>query len=205
MAESAARAAAAVTTGSASRIQVPALRPQAIIWRRTFPDSAPGTDGVAIFEGRVIGRVRHLTAGRPLVPPKLVRRPTLGRPAILVPEETHGGRCYAGWGKECIEPERHEAQSSISNLVSRPILPYPDGRHPPRGSAPLPAGEARTPALHDQCSGPSGAHRLAPGYAIASSRGDWVAILARASRVTAALIPIKISTINKIDGRSAEI
>ena len=30
-------------------------------WRRTFPDSAPGTDGVAIFEGRVIGRVRHMT------------------------------------------------------------------------------------------------------------------------------------------------
>jgi len=26
-----------------------------------LPDSAPGTDGVAIFEGRVIGRVRHLT------------------------------------------------------------------------------------------------------------------------------------------------
>jgi hypothetical protein len=32
-----------------------------VTWRRTFPDSAPGTDGVAIFEGRVIGRVRHLT------------------------------------------------------------------------------------------------------------------------------------------------
>jgi hypothetical protein len=29
-----------------------------ITWRRTFPDSAPGTDGVAIFAGRVIGRVR---------------------------------------------------------------------------------------------------------------------------------------------------
>ena len=33
-----------------------------ITWRRTFPDSAPGTDGVAIFEGRVIGRVRHRPA-----------------------------------------------------------------------------------------------------------------------------------------------
>jgi len=32
-----------------------------ITWRRTFPDSAPGTDGVAIFEGRVIGRVQHMT------------------------------------------------------------------------------------------------------------------------------------------------
>jgi hypothetical protein len=29
--------------------------------RRTFPDSAPGTDGVAIFEGRVIDRVQHMT------------------------------------------------------------------------------------------------------------------------------------------------
>ena len=30
-----------------------------ISWRRTFPESAPGTDGVAVFEGRIIGRVRH--------------------------------------------------------------------------------------------------------------------------------------------------
>ena len=30
------------------------------ITRRTFPDNAPGT-GVAIFEGRVIGRVQHVT------------------------------------------------------------------------------------------------------------------------------------------------
>jgi len=31
-----------------------------ITWRRTFPDSEPGTDGVALFEGRIIGRVRLL-------------------------------------------------------------------------------------------------------------------------------------------------
>ena len=31
-----------------------------ITWRRTFPECAPGTDGVALFEGRVIGRVRLL-------------------------------------------------------------------------------------------------------------------------------------------------
>jgi hypothetical protein len=35
----------------------------AITWRRTFPDSAPGTDGVAIFDGRVIGRVRYHQPG----------------------------------------------------------------------------------------------------------------------------------------------
>jgi hypothetical protein len=29
--------------------------------QRTFPESEPGTDGVAIFEGRIIGRVRHMT------------------------------------------------------------------------------------------------------------------------------------------------
>src|SRR5829696_10217069 len=34
------------------------LKEPSIIWRQTFPDSAPGTDGVAIFDGRVIGRVR---------------------------------------------------------------------------------------------------------------------------------------------------
>src|SRR5215207_4870622 len=36
------------------------MKDPSIIWRRTFPDSAPRTDGVAIFEGRVIGRVRLL-------------------------------------------------------------------------------------------------------------------------------------------------
>src|SRR4051812_11875368 len=36
----------------------PGMKATSIIWRRTFPDSAPGTDGVAIFEGHVIGRVR---------------------------------------------------------------------------------------------------------------------------------------------------
>jgi hypothetical protein len=34
-----------------------------ITWRRTFPDSEPGTDGVALFEGRVIGRVRYHQPG----------------------------------------------------------------------------------------------------------------------------------------------
>lgn len=35
-----------------------------IIWRRTFPECAPGTDGVALFEGRAIGRVRLLAEPR---------------------------------------------------------------------------------------------------------------------------------------------
>jgi len=37
------------------------MKATSVTWRRTFPDSAPGTDGVAIFEGRVIGRVQHMT------------------------------------------------------------------------------------------------------------------------------------------------
>src|SRR5829696_4966516 len=36
------------------------MKATSIIWRRTFPESEPGTDGVAIFEGRIIGRVRLL-------------------------------------------------------------------------------------------------------------------------------------------------
>ena len=32
-----------------------------ITWRRTFPECPPGTDGVALFERRIIGRVRHMT------------------------------------------------------------------------------------------------------------------------------------------------
>ena len=34
-----------------------------IIWRRTSPECAPGTDGVALFEGRIIGRLRLLAEG----------------------------------------------------------------------------------------------------------------------------------------------
>jgi len=37
------------------------MKATSITWQRTFPDSARGTDGVAIFAGRVIGRVRHMT------------------------------------------------------------------------------------------------------------------------------------------------
>jgi len=36
------------------------MKDPSITWRRTFPDSAPDSDGVVIFEGRVIGRVRLL-------------------------------------------------------------------------------------------------------------------------------------------------
>ena len=43
------------------RNQVPGMKASSIVWRRAFPDAAPGTDGVAIFDGRVIGRVRHMT------------------------------------------------------------------------------------------------------------------------------------------------
>jgi hypothetical protein len=67
-----------------------------IIWRRTFPDSAPGTDGVAIFEGRVIGRVQHMT--------NLPRDPKPWRWTITDPDlaggpgwaNTHGKRTRAG-------------------------------------------------------------------------------------------------------------
>ena len=59
------------------------MKASSIVWRRTFPDSAPGTDGVAIFEGRVIGRVRLLAEGpqetkpwsRSVTDPDLAGRP----------------------------------------------------------------------------------------------------------------------------------
>lgn len=57
------------------------MKDPSITWRRTFPDSAPGTDGVAIFEGRVIGRVRQdeHCAGKPwlwsVTDPELAGRP----------------------------------------------------------------------------------------------------------------------------------
>jgi hypothetical protein len=37
------------------------MKATSIIWRRTFPECEPGTDGVALFEGRLIGRVRLMT------------------------------------------------------------------------------------------------------------------------------------------------
>ena len=59
------------------------MKGTSITWRRTFPDSAPGTDGVALSEGRIIGRVRLLAEGpQDLKPwswsvtdPDLARRP----------------------------------------------------------------------------------------------------------------------------------
>ena len=79
-----------------------------IIWQRTFPDSAPGTDGVALFEGRVIGRVQ-LLANAPRDPkpwswsvtdPELAGRPGWGnthgeipsrRQAMALPIEARAG------------------------------------------------------------------------------------------------------------------
>ena len=59
-----------------------------ITWRRTFPECEPGTDGVAIFEGRVIGRVRLLAELPDNPKPWLwsVTDPTLAG----VPGHTHG-------------------------------------------------------------------------------------------------------------------
>jgi hypothetical protein len=60
-----------------------------ITWRRTFPESEPGTDGLAVFEGRIIGRIMHMTNlprdRKPwlwtITDPELAGRPgTEGRP-----------------------------------------------------------------------------------------------------------------------------
>ena len=56
-----------------------------IIWRRTSPECAPGTDGVALFEGRIIGRVRLLAEGLQHPKPWMARTakcPRAGRPWI---------------------------------------------------------------------------------------------------------------------------
>jgi len=74
------------------------MKDPSIIWRRTFPDCAPGTDGVAIFEGRVIGRVQHMT--------NLPRDPSHGcgasptriSPAAGLGRQTHGGNALAPAG-----------------------------------------------------------------------------------------------------------
>jgi hypothetical protein len=75
------------------------MKATSVTWRRTFPDSAPGTDGVAIFEGRVIGRVRQdeHCAGKPwlwsVTDPELAGKPGCCRlrldpdlPFAVVPE-----------------------------------------------------------------------------------------------------------------------
>jgi hypothetical protein len=51
------------------------MKATSIIWRRTFPDSAPGTDGVAIFDGRVIGRVRLTNTHGETALSLLIRQP----------------------------------------------------------------------------------------------------------------------------------
>ena len=62
------------------------MRVDARLWRCTFPDSEPGTDGVALFEGRIIGRVRLMAKlprdPKPVVGPSPTRSSQAGRAAL---------------------------------------------------------------------------------------------------------------------------
>jgi hypothetical protein len=53
-------ATAALFFGSRERETLTTREPK-ITWRRTFPKCKPGTDGVALADGRVIGRVRLMS------------------------------------------------------------------------------------------------------------------------------------------------
>ena len=76
------------------------MKATSIIWRRTFPDSAPGTDGVALFEGRVIGRVRLMARGAARPEGVVVERhrPGSRRPAGLGQHERRNALAPAGHG-----------------------------------------------------------------------------------------------------------
>ena len=62
-------------------------------WRRTFSECEQGTDGVALFEGRVIGRVRLLAEAAARVqdapPQRLDGHRTKQRPPEDLPEPSH--------------------------------------------------------------------------------------------------------------------
>ena len=64
------------------------MKATSITWRRTFPDSAPGTDGVAIFEGRIIGRI----GGRKDWPARGARKLMQGRAAGVLSSPGHRSR-----------------------------------------------------------------------------------------------------------------
>ena len=81
------------------------MKATSIIWRRTFPDSAPGTDGVALFEGRIIGRVR-LMAGLP-------RDPKPWSWSVTDPELAGG----AGWANT--QGETTSRGQAMARLIER--------------------------------------------------------------------------------------
>ena len=78
------------------------MKATSIIWRRTFPDSAPGTDGVAIFEGRIMGRVRLMA--------ELPRDPKPWSWSVTDPELAGG----PGWANTQGEmPSRRQAMARL--------------------------------------------------------------------------------------------
>ena len=90
------------------------MKATSIIWRRTFPECAPGTDGVALFEGRIIGRVRLVTE----LPhdPKLDverHRPGSRRTAGLERHARRNGLTPAGYGS------RDRALAGAAHRLSR--------------------------------------------------------------------------------------
>jgi hypothetical protein len=67
-----------------------AMKATSIIWRRTFPECEPGTDGVAIFEGRIVGRVRLMT--------ELPHDPKPWLWSVTDPEILEAGPCSSRFG-----------------------------------------------------------------------------------------------------------
>ena len=64
-----------------------------ISWERTFPESEPGTDAVAVFDNRVIGRVQYPGPRDPVWSWSITDTDLAGRPGWA---NTHGETTRAG-------------------------------------------------------------------------------------------------------------
>jgi hypothetical protein len=118
-----------------------------ISWQRTFPECEPGTDGVGLFEGRIIGRIRHdrFSPRDPVwawsvTDPELAGRPRLvehtGRNALTPTSHGPPDRALAGDAPD--EPGlRHALQvcraSPLARAAADRLSEGPEQDAQPRG------------------------------------------------------------------------
>jgi hypothetical protein len=79
-----------------------------ISWERTFPESEPGTDGVAVFDNRVIGRVQYPGPRDPVWSWSITDTDLAGRPGWA---NTHGETDSRRQAMDCLIERWHELRA----------------------------------------------------------------------------------------------
>src|SRR5215204_1275777 len=127
------------------------MKDPSITWQRTFPQSEPGTDGVAVFEGRIIGRIMHMT--------NLPRDPKPWSWSVTDPELAGQGR-FVDASAAVLSRELMRARFELP--IQDVIKVVHGGR--PCGAPPRRNGDPSTPQLSTKTADPpvTGSLSIAP-------------------------------------------